>query len=138
MKGFDFDLDIDVNNISKKNNFYLEAKETFVIIFDHISTANLECTTINKPFFLLFKSESYFLSDKAKKIFKELEQKEIFHQSHLSIYDLLLKVDKWNILEWWNDKNRKELIETFINEYAFYSKDPIKEWSDLINAKNKF
>lgn len=125
-------------NLSKNSKLIDDVNKSFLLIFDHLSTANLECASINKPFLIFFKSDSYLLSERGKEMFKLLKDNNIYHDDYKSLSELVSQINEKNILNWWNEKKRSEAISKFLKKYAYFSPTALDDWSKLINKNNEF
>lgn len=137
MKGYDQKMDFNEFNVSNKKKFSADAANIPLAIFENLSTANLEYAILGKPFLIYFKLKNFPLSKNGQKIFKDLKDNQILHDDHNSICNLLSKINLKNFLEWWNQKRRKNAVDAFKNNYAYFSENPIDEWADIINLENK-
>ena len=138
MRNFYKDKFIDSKNISKNSRFVDDVNKSSILIFDHLSTANLECASIEKPFLLFFNSNSYPLSEKGKKIIKILKDNGIYHDDYKSLSKLLIQLNDTDILNWWKERKRHEATKQFINQYAYFSSTAREDWSNLIKKQNEF
>lgn len=125
-------------NFSKNKLLAQDVSQSFLLIFDHLSTANLECTITGKPFFLFFKLDNYFFSNKGFKVLKELRDQKILQEDPVKFSKLLSTLNYENIKDWWFEGKREQSVNNFINEYAYFSDTAIDDWSKLINSENNF
>lgn len=126
------------SNFSKNKLLAKDVSQSYMLIFDHLSTANLESSVSDKPFFLFFKLENYFLSNKGIKLLKSLRDNQILFEDPIKFSQFISNLDYENIQNWWLERKRKTVINNFFNEYAYFSKNAVDDWANLIKSENHF
>ena len=136
MRNFNQYKDLKNFNFSKNILLAKDVSQSMMLIFDHLSTANLESSISRKPFFLFLKLENYFLSSKGKKILKNLKDNQILQEDPVKFSRFISNMNNEDVQNWWLDGVRKQAIDNFINDYAYFSRNALNDWTNLIKSEN--
>ena len=120
-------------NISKVKNIYDLVLNYNLLIFDSLSTFNIEIMTINKPFLLFFDLETYNMSTIGRELFKKLKINEIYHSDEKSLLSTLIKINEVGINIWWSKKNRKKIIDDYKKQFGLFDKNILNSFINLTN-----
>tara|TARA_Y100000590_G_scaffold326219_1_gene370212 strand:- start:1959 stop:3722 length:1764 start_codon:yes stop_codon:yes gene_type:complete len=117
-----------------KKNIYYETAKSDILLFDSISTFNLEVMTINKPFLLLLEPNEFYLSYAGKIFFKNLEELSILHRNHESLINQILYLNKIGIDNWWRAILKNDKYKKILSTYANTNNDYFSKWISLVNS----
>tara|TARA_B100000989_G_C19532426_1_gene470852 strand:- start:958 stop:2697 length:1740 start_codon:yes stop_codon:yes gene_type:complete len=112
---------------------YESIKNSSIIIIDSLSTMILEILNLNKPFFLLFDYDDYFINKRHHNFFKLLIKTKILHANYTTLISLIEKVNLNNFNEFYYSKERRIALRYLRMFFARISYSHDDKWSKYLN-----
>ena len=112
---------------------YQSIKNSSIIIIDSLSTMILEILNLNKPFFLLFDYDDYFINKRHHNFFKLLIKTKILHTNYVTLISLMEKVNLNNFNEFYYSKERRIALRYLRMFFARISYSHDDKWSKYLN-----
>ena len=83
---------------------------------------------------LLFVHNLNLLNDKSKNYLKKFIRLGIVHRTPESLLKILESFDSNKKIEnWWNFKERQNLLKKYREDFGFFNQEKIKDLKDIIN-----
>jgi putative transferase (TIGR04331 family) len=101
-------------------------ENSYLTIITYVtSTTLLECLSSDLPFLILSKDYKQQVSKACYKDFEDLEKAGLLHQSPSKLANLINNMKKEDFLNWWKNKKRQLIVNSFKKKYAAAAENPM-------------
>tara|TARA_B100000780_G_scaffold155630_2_gene108834 strand:+ start:4227 stop:5999 length:1773 start_codon:yes stop_codon:yes gene_type:complete len=111
------------DNTKNTKSFYKKSK---IVIHTYPSTGHLECLASNIPMLIYIQPDINLLEPKTKKYFKEFRKLGIFHNSPVSLSNMLKRIHK-DPSKWWFSEKIQTIRKKYVNEFAIVNKNLVDD-----------
>ncbi len=119
--------------LDKNKDMIKEINSAKLIIHTYLGTGHLESLAINKPTLILMVNDLSLLNKKSIIYIKKLIKFGIVHRTPESLLKTLERLDDNKLENWWNNKERQNLLKKYRNDFCFFNNKKIKDLKKIIN-----
>lgn len=119
--------------LDKNKDMIKEMNSAKLIIHTFFGTGHLESLAINKPTLILMVNDLSLLNKKSIIYIKKLIKFGIVHRTPESLLKTLERLDDNKLENWWNNKERQNLLKKYRNDFCFFNNNKIKDLKKIIN-----
>lgn len=118
-------------NIDNQRSFFDSCRDSKIVISTYNAATFLETIFIGIPTLMFWDEIMWDMRAESKKIFNELKEVKVFHNSEDGILKTLKSAKSMGYFNWWNDYERQKVIKKFKKNYCRENYDYLKTFSRL-------